>query len=43
MIANGHGKIRVGHGKVMERSWNLICQILWEPCIKNWFENDGTA
>ena len=32
LLAKGHGKIHDGHGKVMEKSWNLICQILWEPC-----------
>ena len=31
LLAKGHGKIHDGHGKVMEKSWNLICQILWEP------------
>ena len=33
LLAKGHGKIHDGHGKVMEKSWNLICQILWEPCL----------
>ena len=28
----GHGKSQIWSCKVMEKSWNSVAKILWEPC-----------
>ena len=30
---NGHGKSLIWSWKVMEKSWNFIFKVWWEPCI----------
>ena len=31
----GHGILWYGHGKVMEKSWNFVATISWQPCFQS--------
>ena len=39
---NGHGKSLIWSWKVMEKSWNLISKVSWEPCF-NWYRVPSTC